>query len=263
MIGNQYYLLYAFESQYQNGSMVADGDNHIRPLPITSPNEVSQKHAHRIQNDSTRSSSIVPIKSSIVGDVSEEAAFSNMSERAKQSEATCHKIEEYNRGDVNVKVRTASTDVKFLPEFGISTAIEKSLKDKNVPSWGQCKLPPTKACDSDKVSVILMAYNEEGLTNIVKGLGCCKDSTLYPRRYIDELILVWNGPNRESLESTKSGKTLKSKIESGELPMRFFVSSENGLENNLLNRYHPLVNPRNEAVLFFGMLFSYLIHNMM
>ena len=259
MIGNQYYLLYTFQTQYDHD------ENNI----LVSPNELQEHYKgssyHHLQhkNDFHVTSTVkqdgISSSNHSVGDVSEEAAFSNILERVKRSKATCHKIEESNNGNKDLRVRTASTDVDFLPEFGVSDAVEKAMNNKSVPSWGQCKLPPTKSCELDKVSVILMAYNEEGLKNIVTSLSCCTDSTLYPRRIIDELILVWNGPDRESLESTRPGKALKNKIESGQLPMRFFISTEHGLENNLLNRYHPLVNPRNEAVLFFGKCLSSFI----
>ena len=278
-LGNQFFMLYAFQKEsserieiefvptFTRNASNLNPVNKVDPVPeepskvnhtneidpvLKEPSEVNQ--INEVAPVPDESVEVKPVNKvdPVPDESSEDKAFSNVVERIRRSEVTCDKLKADAGNESNIIIRQPTTDVAFLPEFGLKDFIEKTKEEKKIPSWGQCSLPPSKACDLDKVSVILMAYNMQGLQNIMTGLECCHDRTLYPRRIIDEIILVWNGPDRESLENSSPGQKLKKSIDSGKLPMRFFISTEHGLENNLLNRYHPLVSPRNEAILFFG-----------
>ena len=238
IIGHEIYLLRSVHmtNEYQ-GNNDTKTRNKIDPVRNKEPNNDKQKDPSRKF-----------IASRV--DRSEDKVFANIIERSSRSKSACDlENKEVNEGNN----RSAMTDVKPLPEFGLASYIKDTLdKESKSSDWGQCMIPPETMCDVEKVSVIIMAYNDEGLKNIVDGFTKGADAKLWPRNIIGEIILVWNGPDRESLESSKNGKWIMNHIKNKEIPMRFFISVEHGLENNLLNRYHPLVNPKYEAILFFG-----------
>lgn len=270
MIGNQIYLLRSVDmsNEYQGvkgtkpqhkidpvqNEEPKNDNQKDPPSTITSPtinpdikgtktqNKIDPVQNEEPNNDNQKDPSDV--------DRSEDKVFANIIERSSRSKSACDLESE---GVNEVKKRSALTDVKPLPEFGLASYIKDTLdKESKSSDWGQCTIPPETMCDVEKVSVIIMAYNDEGLENIVDGFTKGADAKLWPRRIIGEIILVWNGPDRKSLESSKKGKWIMNHIKNKEIPMRFFISVEHGLENNLLNRYHPLVNPKYEAILFFG-----------
>ena len=270
MIGNQIYLLRTVDmsNEYQ-GIEGSKPQNKIDPVRNKEPNNDKQKDPSSTISTSTINTDIKgtetrnkidPLQNKEPNndrqkhpsgvDRSEDKVFANIIERSSRSKSACDlENKEVNEGNN----RSAMTDVKPLPEFGLASYIKDTLdKESKSSDWGQCTIPPETMCDVEKVSVIIMAYNDEGLKNIVDGFTKGADAKLWPRNIIGEIILVWNGPDRESLESSKNGKWIMNHIKNKEIPMRFFISVEHGLENNLLNRYHPLVNPKYEAILFFG-----------
>ena len=187
--------------------------------------------------------------------IEEEEALRNVLIRARRSEKSCQNQNATSPADVSI--REPFGDVPFLPEFGIGPSIERFLKkhDSNekdqISEWGQCKLPPTTSCHVHNVSVVLMAHNTHGLDSIKNNTWKQGRLGHFPKRLIDEIILVWNGPDRASFEESVEGKMLMEWRDERDFPLRLFVSIEHGLGNNLLNRYHPLIAPKNEAVLFF------------
>ena len=70
------------------------------------------------------------------------------------------------------------------------------------------------------------------------------------------MIIVWNSP-RDALNQAKDDKekSYARKLLDWDAdpshPLRIFFSLENGLANNLLNRYHPSIKPKNEVVMLF------------
>lgn len=245
-------MMFTFHRYYgspndNTGTYDALNNNSIQNRDFTTPNSVtvipvkkSPEVVYRPESKAEKSDEII--------DNTETEIFQNVIERAHRSEKTCAHLKPEHPDEL--KIREPITDVPFLPEFGIASFLEKALTGHEAPEWGQCSLPPATSCDLDQVSVIMMAYNEDGLytikSNIISG-----GQKLYPRRIIDEIILVWNGPDRASLEESPSGKILLKWRDEGKIPLRLFICAEHGLGNNLLNRYHPLIQPKNEAILFF------------
>ncbi|EJK76068.1 hypothetical protein THAOC_02189, partial [Thalassiosira oceanica] len=112
----------------------------------------------------------------------------------------------------------------------------------------------------DPVSEMIGAW--PGLTEgeiISKSHHCCKSNVVITTGLsngLDEVIIVWNSP-RETLNQAKDDKekSYARKLLDWDAdpshPLRIFFSLENGLANNLLNRYHPSIEPKNEVVMFF------------
>ena len=184
-----------------------------------------------------------------------DEALRNVLIRAHRSEKSCQNQNATSPADVSI--REPFGDVPFLPEFGIGPSIERFLEKHDVnekdqiSEWGQCKLPPTTSCHVHNISIIFMAHNIHGLGSIKNNTWGNGKVDYYPKQLVDEIVLVWNGPDRASFEESVEGKGLMKLRDDGIFPLRLFVSAEHGLGNNLLNRYHPLIAPKNEAVLFF------------
>lgn len=69
---------------------------------------------------------------------------------------------------------------------------------------------------------------------------------------IEEIILVWNGPYELSnTTETKDGLELVEMHNDPLNPLRIWYPFQHGLPNNLWNRYHPLIRPKSEAILYF------------
>lgn len=155
------------------------------------------------------------------------------------------------------------TDVPMLAEFGIINAllewIGKVEGEKNAAAGGGgdattdgdnskypvCHLPPPTSCQTKTYSAVFMSHTTDRLKKMMGGIKdiCSRNAT-------EESIVVWNSP-RSLLESDKLGKELLEWDRDTSNKMRIFFALENGLENNLLNRYHPLISPKSEAVMYF------------
>lgn len=127
-------------------------------------------------------------------------------------------------------------------------------------SYPTCHLPPPKSCNVTTYTLVLMSHNTERLEKLMGPLTAMIDS--WPG--LTEVILVWNSL-RISLLDVANGK-VNGRGKSNEIkhaaqlvawdadpnhPFRVFFSLEEGLTNNLLNRYHPKIAPVNEAVMYF------------
>jgi len=70
--------------------------------------------------------------------------------------------------------------------------------------------------------------------------------------YVEEIILVWNGQYELSNSSvTEDGLELVQMHNDPQIPFRIWYPFHHGLPNNLWNRYHPLIQPKSEAILYF------------
>lgn len=104
--------------------------------------------------------------------------------------------------DLNASIDGGSKFRKLmekLPEFGIARFIEHNDFSPNEEETSSCKLPPPRSCDAKKVTAILMAYTEEGLKSLkIHRYRIFRNSP--ERDLVSEIVIVWNGPDRVSLE---------------------------------------------------------------
>lgn len=201
-------------------------------------------------------------KEEIMDSNHERAVFESIIKRAKWTADECDSIPSDQKNTVTKEIKVA-TDLPMLPEGGVAPALESWLNE-NPPSsnsdYPTCYLPPQKSCDVTTYTLIIMSHTTERLQTFMDPLSEMVDS--WPG--LTEIIIVWNSP-RETITNAinnKSGKKVDiaaksyaTKLlqwdEDASHPLRVFFSLENGLANNLLNRYHPKLKPKNEAVMYF------------
>jgi len=140
-----------------------------------------------------------------------------------------------------------------LPGYGIQTALETWLlthdykKERDYP---MCHLPPPKSCNVTSYSVIIMSHTVEDVKRLRKMMVGIQG--LSSHLGTAEIILVWNSDKEVLTGAThKFAKKILYYAEDETHPLRIFYSLENGLENNLLNRYHPMLKPTQEVVMYF------------
>ena len=195
----------------------------------------------------------------------ERVAFESIIQRVKWTKNQCESTPLDQRHTVKKEIKTA-TDLPMLPEGGVAIALEKWLKDNPIYSFSTsnndndhptCYIPPNKSCHVTTYTLIIMSHTTERLQAFMDPLRSMIDS--WPG--LTEVIIVWNSP-RDTLTSatTSNNNNGKDKRYANELlqwnkntthPLRIFFALENGLSNNLLNRYHPSLQPKNEAVMYF------------
>ena len=201
--------------------------------------------------------------------IDERTAFESIIQRVKWTKEQCNNVPPEQRNTVQKELKVA-TDLPMLPEGGVASALEQWLKDNPPPSsssaarnnnndaYPTCYIPPPKSCHISTYTLIIMSHTTERLQAFMDPLRSMIDS--WPG--LTEIIIVWNSP-RETLTSAatdtenNNGKEKRYAIEllkwdeDTSHPLRIFFALENGLTNNLLNRYHPKLQPKNEAVMYF------------
>lgn len=198
--------------------------------------------------------------------IHETEVFKSVIERVKWTEEQCNNVPEHHV-DTLTKSLEKATDLPPLPEGGVAVALERWLEDsasekqavdktaidnddKNV--YPTCYLPPPKSCNVSTYTLVIMSHTTERLEAFMDPLETMVNT--WPG--LTEVIIVWNSP-RTTLTSAsdKIQQQLATKLLSWDTdpnhPLRIFFSLEEGLANNLLNRYHPKIQPKNEAVLYF------------
>lgn len=194
----------------------------------------------------------------------ENAVFEAIIRRVKWSVDRCNDTPNEERNTITKAFRPA-TDLPMLPEGGVASALERWLNDKSPRStsssdtYPTCYLPPPRSCHVTTYTLIVMSHTTERLEVFMEPLISMVNS--WPG--LTEVIIVWNSP-RETLtnaivinDENNDGKEkyyatmLLRWHEDDSHPLRIFFSLENGLANNLLNRYHPKLEPKNEAVMYF------------
>ena len=109
-----------------------------------------------------------------------------------------------------------------------------------------CRLPPPTSCHVTNYTIVLMSHTTDRLKDLVNHLR-----ELLTRPSASEVVLVWNALKSE-LEGHDTGKYLLMWHSDPSHPFRFFFAlDEGGLNNDLLNRYHPKIRPREEAIMYF------------
>eukprot|EP00591_Stephanopyxis_turris_P000564 CAMPEP_0195507742 /NCGR_PEP_ID=MMETSP0794_2-20130614/1129_1 /TAXON_ID=515487 /ORGANISM="Stephanopyxis turris, Strain CCMP 815" /LENGTH=410 /DNA_ID=CAMNT_0040634525 /DNA_START=545 /DNA_END=1777 /DNA_ORIENTATION=- len=108
-------------------------------------------------------------------------------------------------------------------------------------------MPPPKSCNEDTFSVIFMAYDPKKLQKLYKH---SERMIAWPgKKLVEDIIVVWNG--EETLNTTNFGMHVLQKDSNPNHPLRIFYSRSKGLGNNLLNRYHPDIKPKTEAIMYY------------
>jgi hypothetical protein len=192
----------------------------------------------------------------------ERTVFESIIKRVKWTKAQCNNTLVSERN--SLKKFQAATDLPMLQEGGVADALERWLEENPLSSStnhnasSTCYLPPPKSCHTTTYTLIIMSHTTERLTVFMDPLKSMIDT--WPG--LTEVIIVWNSP-REILtnaiiknddKNDKEGKFATQLLQWDQdpsHPLRIFFSLEKGLTNNLLNRYHPKLEPINDAVMYF------------
>jgi len=186
----------------------------------------------------------------------EHNVFRKLEERVSSVIDECRSMKEKSTQDVKKLKKDFDTGVPPLPEHGLHDAIKgwfennANNNNNNKRDYPVCQLPPSSSCNVTSYSVIIMSHtvtDQERLRKMILGM-----QNLAGLPNTSEIILVWNG-EKEAL-TTSSDNLVKKLLmweNDSSHPVRIFYALENSLENNLLNRYHPSVQPSEEAVLYF------------
>ena len=193
--------------------------------------------------------------------------FCEILERSKQAKNKCTTdgIFQKNQEDFST---IFSADHADLPPFGILAAIQDYIDSKPVESmgdtlyypnssfWSTCQVPPQTACHVQAFSIVVMGYNPDRLAKLHREL-ISKMQTKYLSR-VEEAILVWNGGSEADfrVNVTLRAPAAKYLIDLHEDPSSKFriwfpLDPPYNLRNSLFNRYHPALQPKSEAVLYF------------
>uniref|UniRef100_A0A7S3L6I8 Glycosyl transferase 64 domain-containing protein n=1 Tax=Amphora coffeiformis TaxID=265554 RepID=A0A7S3L6I8_9STRA len=176
------------------------------------------------------------------------SAFEPVLERAQSMQQECLSLS--NRPlDMSTEMLVRNDTFASLPSLGIIETLQawKATPDHpeadamlidvedSANNW-QCELPPEHECEETKVTVIFMAYNPDRLQKLLIQVK----KFLYDEKWktlIAEVVLTWNGPR--PVEESPDGRNL---LKLGEtMPFRVVYPLRRGLENDLMNRYHPSV----------------------
>ncbi len=180
----------------------------------------------------------------------EENVFRKMLDRSSSDAEVCSNLHPDHLG--KPKEKDFDTGVPPLPENGVHEVLKEWLGGGSASrgDYPMCELPPAKSCDVSQYSLILMSHTVEDN----KRLGKLKNGiqNFAKRPGTAEIILVWNSERKVLTESDKKDAKMLLEWDNDEShPLRIFYALENGLENNLLNRYHPMLKPKQEAIMYF------------
>lgn len=193
------------------------------------------------------------------GLIHERVVFESIIQRVQWTKQQCDDIPANQRNTVQKKLE-AATDLPLLLEGGVAPALQTWLQNSSSDAaatatsreYPTCYLPPSKSCNVTTYTLIIMSHTTERLQTFMDPMSSMVDS--WPG--MTEVIIVWNSP-RDTLTNVvnEKEKEYANKLLSWDTdtthPVRIFFSLEHGLTNNLLNRYHPKVKPKNEAVMYF------------
>jgi Glycosyl transferase family 64 domain len=170
-------------------------------------------------------------------------AFHNVLQRSLQMRDKCQKEDQNFTGfDTSTFVHLDNETIASLPSFGVINDIQSWKPDATYDKtkW-TCELPPEVECDSQKFSVIFMAYNPTRLVKTMKQIRQFLENTNW-QTLVHEVVIVWNAPSHVLSDSPEGKETLKYakdrlSIKGGKL--RIVYPLEMGLVNDLMNRYNP------------------------
>lgn len=175
-------------------------------------------------------------------------AFDAVLERAKRMRQSCEKLSSQEM-DFSTETLVRNETFASLPSLGIIEALETWKQTSEHPeademlidiedsalNW-QCQLPPETECGETKLTVIFMAYNPDRLNKLSKQVRTFLVDEKW-QTLVAEVVLVWNGPR--PIEESSEGVQLLKFAESH--AFRVVYPLRRGLENDLMNRYHPSV----------------------
>jgi len=181
----------------------------------------------------------------------EANVFLQVMNRSINFQNECNSLPEHHLGEA--KPKEFDTGVPPLPEHGVHKAMKTWLDQEGSNNRGEypmCSLPPTKECSVEQFTVILMSHTVEDDTRLNKlrqGI-----SNLSGWKNTGEIILVWNNQRSvlEDCAKEHCGRINKWNADDKH-KLRIFWALEEGMGNNLLNRYHPSIQPQHEAIVYF------------
>ena len=165
--------------------------------------------------------------------------------RAKAKQSFCQ--------DLSLSKVINNNTLPDLSNHGIIRALEKyrSQSQQDVDHWN-CRLPPPTECNETQFTVIFLGWNPERLEMLHTQVAAMTE----PRKkikiwnnLIQEVILVWNG-SRE-LNETNLGQIIQAWTENPHRNFRIIYPLKDGFPNDLMNRYHPRMNIKTKAILFY------------
>jgi len=188
--------------------------------------------------------------------LTEAEVFQSVLDRAQSSKGTCDALPD----QLNLPYKDGRFTNSSLPEFGVIHALSGWISKSetfqtehkthsSTVGWVHnltCTLPPEKMCNVEGFSVIFMSHSLERLKELETGIR--KVATW---ENTHEIILVWNSDPEILQHNSEFALLLQEYHTNPDHPLRIFYALQNGLENNLFNRYHPLVSPKMEVILYF------------
>ena len=134
----------------------------------------------------------------------ESNAFRKIMERSALFQETCHQLPEHHLGEA--KPKEFDTGVPPLPEHGVHRAMKEWLEKETDGTnergdYPVCSLPPSKSCNVDTFTLILMSHTVDDnvrlkkLRNGINNLSSWRDT--------GEIILVWNSAKSVLTECQK------------------------------------------------------------
>ncbi|KAL7563311.1 hypothetical protein ACA910_016669 [Epithemia clementina (nom. ined.)] len=185
-------------------------------------------------------------------------AFHSVLQRSLQNRKSCTSLQsksEFTDFDLSFHVSFGNETVVSLPSFGIIERIERFREDpvselagseENPDDW-HCILPPETECQERKLTVVFMAYNPDRLGKTFNQINTMLTSSDW-KMIVEEVVLVWNGPR--AVEESLVGQDMLKFAETQAL--RVVYPLRMGLENDLMNRYHPkVVLVKTKAILYY------------
>ena len=170
-------------------------------------------------------------------------AFEELLERARAKQAFCHETETFSH-EAQWTEMVGNETIATLPHYGIVHALEGWEPHGN---W-ECELPPETECDETQLTVIFMAYNPDRLDKTFRQMQKMMVDPEW-KTLVAEIVLVWNGPRH--VDESDDGKKLLEFAK--DHPIRVEYPLKMGLENDLMNRYHPDVVrvTKTKAILYY------------
>ena len=171
------------------------------------------------------------------GEASLSKDFQGLIDRAKQNQNHCKQL---NLVDDNLVINTNNHTV-HLPQSGIIKAINEY--NPSIPYPYQCVLPPEQECGETKFTVVFMAYNPDRIQKLYNQIVNMLTHNEF-KNMVEEVVVVWNG--ERSVTETKLGNAL---VEMA--GVRFSYPLQNGFPNDLMNRYHPRLDIKTKAIMYY------------
>lgn len=242
---------------------------HHQNYTSTAKKKLPYNNEHFYRDSIDESKAAKSVTENNANSIHERVAFESIIKRVKWTEEQCNSIPDQHIQTLTTSLKNA-TDLPPLPEGGVAMALERWMRENTEQQHQQqrrrqletennsnndyptCYLPPPKSCDVNTYTLVIMSHTTQRLEAFMDPLANMVDS--WPG--LTEIIIVWNSP-RSTLMSASNGKErhYATKLLSWDAdpthPLRIFFSLEEGLTNNLLNRYHPKIRPKNMAVMYF------------